>query len=177
MKWLKNILQGKWLGHPLHPALVHLPTGLWTNALLFDLLSCWGEIGGNPLVRTSFACIAVGLIAVPLAVPTGLAEWVEIKSGKPAKKLGLIHLALNVLATVLFLLNLWLRWDDARHAGRVTFAQAALTFAGVIVLGVSGYLGGTMVYDHGVGVARFSKDKWRRIAEAHHANLPPAKEG
>ena len=25
---LVDILQGKWLGHPLHPAVVHLPLGL-----------------------------------------------------------------------------------------------------------------------------------------------------
>jgi uncharacterized membrane protein len=176
MKWLKNILQGKWLGHPLHPAIVHLPTGLWPAALLFDLLSCWMELGGNPLVRTSFYCIAAGLIAVPLAVPTGLAEWAEIKPGKPARRIGIYHLILNVIATGLFLLNLWLRWDPMRDAERVTFPQAALTFLGVLILGVSGYLGGMMAYDRGIGVARFSKDKWRRIAEAHHANLPPAKE-
>ena len=30
---LKDLLQGKWLGHPLHPALVHVPTGLWPAAL------------------------------------------------------------------------------------------------------------------------------------------------
>ena len=27
---IKAFLQGKWLGHPLHPAMVHLPTGAWT---------------------------------------------------------------------------------------------------------------------------------------------------
>ena len=99
MKWLKNILQGKWLGHPLHPAIVHLPAGLWPAALLFDVLSCWMEWGGNPLVRTSFACIAGGLIAVTIAVPTGLSEWVEIKPGRPARRIGIYHLILNVIAT------------------------------------------------------------------------------
>jgi uncharacterized membrane protein len=176
MKWLKHILQGKWLGHPLHPAIVHLPTGLWPAALLFDLLSCWWRIGGNPLVVASFACIAGGLLAVPLAVPTGLAEWVEIKPGKPARRLGIYHLILNVLATGLFLLNLWLRWDHVRYAESVTFPQAALSFVGVLVLAASGYLGGMMVYDRGIGVGRESKAKWRRLAEAGHANLPPAKE-
>ena len=130
MKWLKHILQGKWLGHPLHPAIVHLPTGLWPAALLFDLLSCWLELGGNPLVRTSFACIAGGLIAVPLAIPTGLADWSGIKPGKPARRIGIYHLILNVIATGLFLLNLWIRWDHVRRGEHVTFAQAALTFVG-----------------------------------------------
>src|SRR5271165_7393586 len=28
---------GRWLGHPLHPALSDLPIGLWSGALLLDL--------------------------------------------------------------------------------------------------------------------------------------------
>lgn len=39
---LKDFLQGKWLGHPLHPLLVHLPTALWPAALVFDILSIAG---------------------------------------------------------------------------------------------------------------------------------------
>jgi uncharacterized membrane protein len=35
---IKSFLQGKWLGHPLHPALVHIPVGAWTAALIFDLI-------------------------------------------------------------------------------------------------------------------------------------------
>ena len=38
MSLFKALLQGKWLGHPLHPALVHLPTGLFPAALLFDVI-------------------------------------------------------------------------------------------------------------------------------------------
>ena len=57
---LKGILQGKWLGHPLHPALVHLPTGLWPAALIFDLVSRGGD-GKNAAVRIAFGAIAVGV--------------------------------------------------------------------------------------------------------------------
>ena len=79
MKWLKHILQGRWLGHPLHPAIVHLPTGLWPAALLFDALSV-ADIGGSATAGASFACIVGGLLAVPLAIPTGLAEWSDINT-------------------------------------------------------------------------------------------------
>ena len=37
--WLvKNALSGTWLSHRLHPALVPVPIGFWTGALIFDLL-------------------------------------------------------------------------------------------------------------------------------------------
>src|SRR4051812_17760386 len=174
MKVLKHILQGRWLGHPLHPALVHLPTGLWPAALLFDVLSRAG-IGGLATPRASFACIAAGLLAAFVAIPTGLADWSDIKPGRPARRLGVYHMGLNLIVTALFVVNLLLRWHH--FAVPTSVVQLTLTLVGVLILFVSGYLGGRLAFEHGIGVARMSKDKWRRIAEAGHANLPPAKQG
>src|SRR5437879_10120524 len=33
----KDALHGRWLGHPLHPALVSVPLGAWTATLILDL--------------------------------------------------------------------------------------------------------------------------------------------
>ncbi|HEY4757591.1 MAG TPA: DUF2231 domain-containing protein, partial [Chthoniobacterales bacterium] len=71
MKWLLDFLKGKWLGHPLHPILVHIPMAMWPSALVFDVLS-QREIGGNVMVQLSFYAIAFGLAAALLAAPTGL---------------------------------------------------------------------------------------------------------
>ena len=56
---------------------------------------------------------------------------------------------------------------------RVSSAQFALTIVGVILLAISGYLGGYMVYDHGTGIARMSRKKWRHIAERGNAQISP----
>src|SRR5687768_11422719 len=165
---LKNFLQGKWLGHPLHPALVHVPTALFPSALLFDLLSF---TGGNVFVRTSFCAIGLALLVVLVAVPTGLADWSSVKPGKPARVIGRRHMLLNVLVTVLFAINFLLRWND-RDADHVSTMQLLLSLSGPGILLFSGYLGGLMVFDHGVAVARHSKSKWRAIAEAGKARLP-----
>src|SRR5256884_4337465 len=101
MKRLLNFLKGKWLGHPLHPILVHVPMAMWPGALIFDLLSKW-QIGGNAMVRLSFYAIVFGLIASLLAVPTGLGDWAGIKREKTAWEIGLYYLALNVVVTGLF---------------------------------------------------------------------------
>src|SRR5688572_10690449 len=45
---MKEFLQGKWLGHPLHAALVHLPMALWPAAAVFDVLAAM-NIGGSGL--------------------------------------------------------------------------------------------------------------------------------
>ncbi len=41
MKWLLGFLKGKWMEHPLHPIVVHVPMAMWPSALIFDLLSQW----------------------------------------------------------------------------------------------------------------------------------------
>jgi uncharacterized membrane protein len=175
MTWLKHILQGRWLGHPLHPAIVHIPLGLWPATLVFDLISRFGY-GGNAAVRISFACIAGGLLAALVAIPTGLADFAEIKPGKPARRIGVIHMLLNLLVTGLFGINLLLRRGNWHASASVSSSELALSAVGVALLAISGFLGGRMTYEYGIGVGRMSRDKWRRLAEAGHANLPPAKE-
>jgi uncharacterized membrane protein len=169
-----DLLKGKWLGHPLHPILVHVPMAVWPAALVFDLLSRAG-IGGNAIVRTSFFAIGFGLAVALLAVPTGIVDWWGIKREKPAWKIGLWHMLLNGLVLVLFAINFTLRLDTYREAGIVSDVPLSLSFAGTLTLFVSAYLGGRMVYAYGINVARLSKDKWRKIAESAGANVAPEK--
>ena len=42
-----------------------------------------------------------------------------------------------------------------------------------LILVVSAYLGSLMVFDQGVGIARMSKRKWRKLAIAGRSNIPP----
>jgi uncharacterized membrane protein len=169
-----DLLKGKWLGHPLHPLLVHVPMAVWPAALLFDLLSRAG-VGGNAMVRTSFFGIAIGLAVALLAVPTGVADWSGIKREKPAWKIGLWHMVLNAVVLILFAINFTLRLGTYREAAIVTVAPLILSIAGTLVLVVSAYLGGRMVYAYGINVARLSKGKWRKIAESAGANVAPEK--
>ncbi len=169
-----DILKGTWLGHPLHPALVHIPVGLWPAALLFDLLSRVGM--GSVGVHLSFCCIALGLFFALLAVPAGIADWSGIKKDKPAWKLGLWHMGLNLLAAAIFAADLGLRFNNYKYANSVDSLPLLLTACGVFVVLFSGYLGGRMVYEYGTSVARMSKKEWRHRAEAAHSNVPPEKE-
>jgi uncharacterized membrane protein len=172
MKWLLNFLKGTWLGHPLHPILVHVPMAMWPGALIFDLLSQW-EIGGNGMVRLSFYAIVFGLVASLLAVPTGVVDWSGVKKEKPAWKIGLYHMILNLVVALLFAINLGLRAQTFREATRVAGTPLLLSIIGTALLIGSAYLGGRLVYEYGISVARMSKDKWRKIAEISGANLPP----
>jgi uncharacterized membrane protein len=162
---MKDFLQGKWLGHPLHGFLVHVPVALWPAALMFDLLTRAG-IGGNAFVQTSFFAIGLGLASALLAIPTGLADWWDIKSKNPAWKLGLYHLTLNTLITGAAMINLGLRISTFREATSVALVPLSLSFFITVSLLVSGYLGGRLVYNYGISVARVGAEQRRQRAQA-----------
>lgn len=173
---LKGFFQGKWLGHPLHPALVHLPVALWPAALLFDLLSRTG-LGGPVPFQVAYYAIFAGLVVALAAAVTGLADWSDIKPEKPARKLGLVHMVLNLLVTALFALNLYLRAQLPVATEAVPLTLIALNVVALVLLLVSGYLGGRLVYEHGISVGRHSKDKLRQRAEAAGAGVPAEQKG
>ncbi|HVS73636.1 MAG TPA: DUF2231 domain-containing protein [Phycisphaerae bacterium] len=169
---LKSFLLGKWLGHPLHPAIVHVPIAMWVGALILDILSLCG-VGGNALVRTACIAILAGLASTLLVVPAGIAEWTQIKRDKPAWTLALWHMVMNVCVVMLLIVSVILRLGSAWDATQVPMIPFTLNLLGNIVLLASGYVGGRMVYDQGIAVARMSKKRYRTIAAAGHANLPP----
>jgi uncharacterized membrane protein len=168
---LKDLLQGKPFGHPAHSFLVHLPTALWPTALVFDILA-YAKHGTNlALTLTAWWCILIGLITALAAIPTGIADWTSIHPGRPARKLGLLHAALNTAVFGLFVANFTLRCMQGPLASSITGTELALSTIAVALLVPSGYLGGLLVYDHGIGVARTSKQYWRKVAIAGGAKL------
>ena len=171
---LIEFLQGKWLGHPLHPALVHLPVGAWCSACVLDAIA----LAGAPnleIARLALYFVGAGLFVALLAVPTGIADWSGIKREKPAWKLGLWHLVLNAIAALVWCGNLGLRLPALHSAEPVTRPILLTSVLGTLLIAGSGYLGKLMVYDHGISVARRSKKKWRALAQRGGARVPPAR--
>ncbi len=171
---LLEILQGKWLGHPLHPAIVHVPLGLWTFACILDVI-VW--LGGDSVVlpRLAFYSVLIGLIGALLAVPPGVADWTPIKKEKPAWKLGLYHLLLNLLATILWTVNFGLRFETLETGVGITVPVLVTSLVATLLVFAGGYIGSLMVFDQGTSVARQSKDKWRSRAQRAGSNIPDKK--
>ncbi|HVU36084.1 MAG TPA: DUF2231 domain-containing protein [Opitutaceae bacterium] len=169
-----DILQGKWLGHPLHPAIVHVPVGTWIMALVLDLVA-HGRTVSQTVPDLALACVILGLAGALLAVPAGIADWAPIKKERPAWKLGLYHLVLNLLGALVWAANLGLRWKALATAEPVTTAVLVTSIVGAALIVVGGYLGSLMVFDQGTSVGRQSKKKWRAIAVRGGANVPEPK--
>lgn len=147
---LKELLEGRLLGHPIHPMLVHFPAALFPTSLLFDLLSS----GGLALfVQVAFYTMAVGETAAIVAAITGAVDYfTKLVPGTAAFRVGTLHALLNVGILLLYGFNLGLRAGAALEAPRTPAGPFLLSIAGVVLLTVSNYLGGRLVYQFGVGV-------------------------
>jgi nitrite reductase/ring-hydroxylating ferredoxin subunit/uncharacterized membrane protein len=138
----EDVLHGRWLGHPLHPALVNVPLGAWTIAAVLDAIE---EGSGNRALGSGAdAAIGLGLMAALGAAITGIADWRHTEG--QARRVGLAHGLLNTGALALYTTSLILRRFKARRAGR---GVAAL---GYIVANASAYLGGHLVFNQQIGV-------------------------
>ena len=142
-------------------------------AWIFDLFSQFRA--DNGFVQLAFYAGALGLIFALPAIPTGIADWTDIGREKPAWKLGLYHMILNAVVSILWAINLWLRRGSFQMDTSVPSGLVWLSTFSTVLLLVSGYLGGRMIYAYGISVARLSKKKWRKIAQKGGAAVPPKK--
>jgi nitrite reductase/ring-hydroxylating ferredoxin subunit/uncharacterized membrane protein len=137
---VKNALSGTWLGHRFHPAVVPLPIGFWSGALLFDLVATRrARWAADVLVGAGVAS------AVPAAA-AGLSDWADAEP--EARRVGLVHASCNSLALLCYSASLVARLLGLRKAG------VGLSLAGATAISAGGYLGGHLAYVQAVGVER-----------------------
>ncbi len=98
----------------------------------------------------------MGLLGAGVAIPTGLAQYVDIDARVPAKRVATVHMVLNFVATGLLVTDVLWRLMLPLLA-RTPPGPLALSFVTVLVLMRSGHLGGKLVYNHGIGLRRTAK--------------------
>ena len=141
--------------HPIHPMLVVFPIGLFVAAMVFDIVAA---TTGNPVWRVvAFWDIAAGIVGGLAAAVPGLVDYVSL-NGR-ARRIATWHMLLNVVTIALFVVNWLLRttWG-AQWIPPGSNLPMLLSILGVLLLGVSGWLGGHLVYVEGVGVERAHAD-------------------
>jgi uncharacterized membrane protein len=137
--------------HPIHPMLIPFPFALWTFSLLADLIYLWR---GSPVWKDwiAFYALAAGIIGAAAAAVPGIIDYFSIKDPR-VSKIAAWHARLNVLALLVFAASLYLRTGSGSQMvnGSHTF-PVLLSVLGVILISISGWLGGEMVYVHHVAV-------------------------
>ena len=64
------------------------------------------------------------------------------------KQIAITHMTVNLVAVALFAIDIWMRANGSGNTG----IPLVLSIVAIAMLAVSGWLGGAMVHEHGVGV-------------------------
>jgi len=145
----RSIVAGPY-GHPFHAILVTIPIGTWTAALVFDIVGFFAD-DPDAFTRGSLWLIGIGLVGALLAAIVGLLDLSTIESETRARRIALFHLSLNATAIVLFAASFLVRLGADRD--EVSVVGFIVSVVAYLLVGVSGFLGGELVYRHGVRVA------------------------
>jgi nitrite reductase/ring-hydroxylating ferredoxin subunit/uncharacterized membrane protein len=157
---IRDLLNGRWLGHPLHSAATDIPIGMLLGVVVLDLL-------GQP---TAADVLLVGTIVFMLAAAvTGLADYSETDGAALAR--ATLHATLMVIALVLLIVSAVLR--SGAPADRTV--PIALSIIGFLIVTASAYVGGDVAYVLGNMVSRHAfrgaGTKWIRLDTGDVADL------
>lgn len=131
--------------HPIHPMLVPIPIGLWVFSLICDLIYRFGS-GDTVWFTVATYDMIAGIIGALAAAVFGFVDLLSLPAGP--KRTALVHMSINLLIVVLYVVNAWLRITP----GEYTDTPVILSIIAISLLLVSGWLGGHLVYVHKVAV-------------------------
>jgi len=151
---IKDLLNGKWLGHSVHGALTDVPIGAFTLAIAFDVFD---------LRLAADASIGIGILAMLAAAVAGAADYSD--TDDEPRMVATVHATLMVIALVVYAISFWLRWSNPA-ADRLVPIILSLVGYGVVTAGA--FVGGELVYTLGNMVNRhawrfFGQPKWTKL--------------
>lgn len=134
-------------GHPIHPMLVPFPIVCFIGALITDIT--YANTADMMWANFSAWLIVAGLIMGALAAIAGATDFFgskRVRAQGPAWP----HAIGNVIAMIVALFNAFVHSRDAWTS--VVPTGIILSAVTVAIMAVTGWLGGALVYRHGVGV-------------------------
>jgi len=147
-------------GHPLHPPFTDATIGIYTGATVFGVLSALGVSDRNTATAWWLALV-IGLIVTGPTALTGLVDWLDITWGTPLWRTATLHLSSMLTATIFFLLAAIVGHGDYVD-GEVGGLALLLTLIGFGFLTLGGWLGGAVVFTHGMRVLNLVEEPTRR---------------
>ena len=132
--------------HPVHPMLIPFPIALWIFSLASDLIYLFG-FGGPVWKDIALYTMVGGIVGGVAAAIPGYIDYRSL-SDPVIVRVAQMHMIINVALIILFTIDAGLRILNGTEALLPVF----LSVLGVAGLGVSGWLGGELVYVQGVAV-------------------------
>ncbi len=171
MKWL---LKGP-AGHPLHPPLTDATLGAYTFATVMAVLSRLGVSEHNTATAWWLALITGLAVTLPTAL-AGFVDWLDISRGTPLWRTATLHMGVMLTATVIFAISAGAGHGDY-VSGAISGGSLILTLVGFAVLTTGGWLGGAIVFVHGMRVLELPKEPPARAASPRPHAEKEAAEG
>lgn len=138
---MQQIIKLAFPKHAQHPVITHFPIALFVFGFLLDILAWWKK--NTAMAYAGYLCLIGAAITAPLSVITGLLAWHFVFggfSGTPLTGVALYHLILASITTVLMII---LAFQRKKHQ-EITPGYLAVAFITVIILSITGHLGGTL---------------------------------
>jgi len=149
---VKDLLHGRWLGHPLHAAATDIPIGILGLVILLDVI--------NQPVAADVALLT-GILFMVLSAVSGAADYVDTDGA--ARVRATVHATVMVVTLVVYLLSLLIRAGSP--ADRTL--PVVLSIIGFLLITVGAYVGGDVAYVLGNMVNRHafrgSGQKWIKL--------------
>jgi uncharacterized membrane protein len=147
-------------GHPVHPPLTDATIGTYTFATIAAVLSALG-IAEDAAAKGWALALVIGLVVSAATSLTGLLDWLQIASGTPLKRTATSHLLAMATATVFFLIAALAGYSNGMD-GVVGSGSLILTLIAFGFLTLGGWLGGAIVFVHGMRVLSLVEEPTHR---------------
>jgi nitrite reductase/ring-hydroxylating ferredoxin subunit/uncharacterized membrane protein len=135
---VRDLLNGRWLGHPLHAVLTDAPIGILFLVIVFDVLALPAAAGW---------ALGLGILAMLAAALAGFADYADT-DGK-ARERGTLHSTLMVVALLIYVVDGLIRLGGGSEP-----VAAVVSVIAFLVLAAGAYVGGDVVYVTGNMVDR-----------------------
>jgi len=134
-------------GHPIHPMLVPIAIGGFVLSFAFDLVAL-ATGNGNPWNMLAYYTMIGGILGALAAAVPGLIDLLSLPPGY-TKGVAVKHMLINLTVVAIYVFNAYLRSGSPQNL-KLPMILSVVT---VLLLLVSGWLGGKMVFEAGVGVS------------------------
>ena len=151
-------------GHPTHPPLTDATIGIYTFATVAAVLSALG-VAEDAAAKGWALALLIGLIVHIPTAGTGTLDWLRIEKGSPLRRTATTHLVVMQFVALFYLLAAVLGYSDGMD-GVVEGGPLVLTLLGFAALTLGGWIGGTIVFVHGMRVLDLVEEP------AHRADSP-----
>ena len=163
-------------GHPIHPPLTDATIGIYTFATVAALLDVLG-VTSRTAAHSWWLALLVGLVTTAATALTGFAYWLVLEWGSELWKTATTRMLAMVSATVFFGLAA-IFGHHSYVEGDVVAGPFALTLVGFGLLTLGGWLGGAVVFVHGMRVLRLVEEPaGRAVAPVPHPEKEQAEQG